>query len=109
MHTDADIAIIGAGAAGLFASIWAGREPSQRHDRQGAFGTPIAGDLETNPPSRSRLRLVALDGAKKLGAKILVAGGGGASMHLCGEPSLDRMRFLPETHPCSDSSCRLLC
>jgi predicted Rossmann fold flavoprotein len=76
VHTDADIAIIGAGAAGLFASIWAGREPSQRRDRQGAFGTPGAGDLETNAPSRSRLRLVALDGAKKLGAKILVAGGG---------------------------------
>lgn len=46
-----DIAIIGAGAAGLFAGIFAGR---------------------TNP-DRS---IVLLDGAKKLGAKILVAGGG---------------------------------
>ncbi|HYE60614.1 MAG TPA: aminoacetone oxidase family FAD-binding enzyme [Phycisphaerales bacterium] len=47
-----DIAIIGAGAAGLFAAIWAGRKA--------APGT----------------RIIALDGAKKLGAKILVAGGG---------------------------------
>lgn len=48
---DADIAIIGAGAAGLFAAIWAGR-------------------------TRPNARVVALDGAAKLGAKILVAGGG---------------------------------
>ncbi|MBM4113577.1 MAG: aminoacetone oxidase family FAD-binding enzyme, partial [Phycisphaerae bacterium] len=46
-----DLAVIGAGAAGLFASIWAAR---------------------TNP----RVRVIALDGARKLGAKILVAGGG---------------------------------
>ena len=43
--------IIGAGAAGLMAGIWAGR---------------------TNP----NRRIVLLDGANKLGAKILVAGGG---------------------------------
>ncbi|HLP86031.1 MAG TPA: NAD(P)/FAD-dependent oxidoreductase [Phycisphaerales bacterium] len=48
-----DIAIIGAGAAGLFAGIWAGRT------------------LGSQPS-----RIVLLDGAKKLGAKILVAGGG---------------------------------
>lgn len=47
----ADIAIIGAGAAGLMAAIHAAR---------------------TAP----RQRIVALDGAQKLGAKILVAGGG---------------------------------
>ena len=46
-----DIAIIGAGAAGLMAAIWAGR----------------------NAPG---CRVVALDGARKLGAKILIAGGG---------------------------------
>lgn len=46
-----DCAIIGAGAAGLFAAIWAGR-------------------------SAPGARVVALDGAKRLGAKILVAGGG---------------------------------
>ncbi|MBY0312256.1 MAG: aminoacetone oxidase family FAD-binding enzyme [Phycisphaerales bacterium] len=50
-----DIAVVGAGAAGLFAAIWAGRVLQDR----GSSG-----------------RVVALDGAKKLGAKILVAGGG---------------------------------
>ncbi|MGH7133514.1 MAG: NAD(P)/FAD-dependent oxidoreductase, partial [Phycisphaerales bacterium] len=50
-----DIAVIGAGAAGLMAAIWAGR-------------TALAAKLP--------LSIVALDGAKKLGAKILVAGGG---------------------------------
>ncbi|MFN0133791.1 MAG: NAD(P)/FAD-dependent oxidoreductase [Phycisphaerales bacterium] len=47
-----DIAVVGAGAAGLMASIWAGR----------------AADAGA--------RIVALDGARTLGAKILVAGGG---------------------------------
>jgi predicted Rossmann fold flavoprotein len=46
-----DVAIVGAGAAGLMAAIWAGR----------------------TDPSRS---IVALDGATRLGAKILIAGGG---------------------------------
>ncbi|QOJ01494.1 MAG: NAD(P)/FAD-dependent oxidoreductase [Phycisphaeraceae bacterium] len=55
MHEHADIAVIGAGAAGLFASIWAARAARDA-------GTP--------------LRVLALDGAAKLGAKILVAGGG---------------------------------
>lgn len=49
--TDCDLAIIGAGAAGLFAAIWAGL---------------------TNPNAT----IIAVDGARKLGAKILVAGGG---------------------------------
>ena len=44
-----DVAVIGAGAAGLMASIFA---------------------------ARGGARVVALDGAKKLGAKILIAGGG---------------------------------
>lgn len=47
----ADIAVVGAGAAGLMASIWAAR-------------------------TRPGARVVALDGARALGAKILVAGGG---------------------------------
>lgn len=51
----ADIAVIGAGAAGLFAAIHAGRAA-----REGGLN----------------LRIVALDGASKLGAKVLVAGGG---------------------------------
>ncbi len=50
-----DIAIIGAGAAGLMAAIWAGR---------------------TARAAGRELRIVALDGAKKIGVKILVAGGG---------------------------------
>jgi predicted Rossmann fold flavoprotein len=48
-----DIAVIGAGAAGLMAAIWAGRT-NQTGER----------------------RIVVLDSAKRLGAKILVAGGG---------------------------------
>lgn len=47
----ADVTIIGAGAAGLMAAIWAGH---------------------TNP----KRTIVLLDGATKVGAKILVAGGG---------------------------------
>ncbi|MEM9914219.1 MAG: aminoacetone oxidase family FAD-binding enzyme [Planctomycetota bacterium] len=47
-----DIAIIGSGAAGLFASIFAGRQTDR--------ASPV----------------LAFDGAKKLGAKILIAGGG---------------------------------
>ncbi len=48
---EADVIIVGAGAAGLMAAIWAGRTN---------YGRSI----------------VLLDSAKKLGAKILVAGGG---------------------------------
>ena len=51
----ADIAIIGAGAAGLMAAISAGRAATES-------GAPI--------------RIVAVDGARTIGAKILVAGGG---------------------------------
>ncbi len=53
MRERADIVIVGAGAAGLMAGISAGRALRARG-----------------------VRIVALDGAKKLGAKILVAGGG---------------------------------
>jgi predicted flavoprotein YhiN len=51
----ADVAIVGAGAAGLMAAIFAGRAMRA----SGTVG-----------------RVVALDGARSLGAKILVAGGG---------------------------------
>jgi predicted Rossmann fold flavoprotein len=47
-----DIAIVGCGAAGMMAGIFAGRE------------------------AKKRLRIAALDGASAVGAKILVAGGG---------------------------------
>lgn len=58
-HADqhADLVIIGAGAAGLMAAIWASRAASEA--------------AATRP-----LRIIAVDGARKLGAKILVAGGG---------------------------------
>lgn len=48
---EAEVTIVGAGAAGLMAAIWAGRTHPQR-------------------------RIIVLDGAAKLGAKILAAGGG---------------------------------
>lgn len=51
----ADVAVIGAGAAGLMCSVWAGR---------------------TARASGRERSVVALDGARKIGAKILVAGGG---------------------------------
>lgn len=51
-NNTADLAIIGAGAAGLMAAIFAGRNA---------------------PPGT---KIVLLDGAKKVGAKILIAGGG---------------------------------
>ena len=58
-----DVAVIGAGAAGLFAAIWAGRE-----GLGGSLGSENQGTRES--------RVIALDGATKIGAKILVAGGG---------------------------------
>lgn len=55
-----DLAIVGAGAAGLMAGIWAGRAMGDGGGTRGGRGG----------------RIVVLDGAKLLGAKILVAGGG---------------------------------
>ncbi len=51
MHPAFDVAVVGAGAAGLAAAIFAARQ-------------------------RPGLRIAALDSARKLGAKILVSGGG---------------------------------
>ena len=50
-----DVLVVGAGAAGLFAATWAAR---------------------TAREAGHTLAVVAVDGARKLGAKILVAGGG---------------------------------
>lgn len=58
-----DIAIVGAGAAGLFAAIWAGREVQ-------------SSSLGSERRDSRVSQIVALDGATKIGAKILVAGGG---------------------------------
>ncbi|MEI6546230.1 MAG: NAD(P)/FAD-dependent oxidoreductase, partial [Burkholderiales bacterium] len=55
MPESCDILVVGAGAAGLFSAAWAGRAARE---------------------AGSRLRILAVDGARKLGAKILVAGGG---------------------------------
>lgn len=55
MNQRADIVVVGAGAAGLMAAIFTAR--TARH-------------------AGSRLRIIALDAARMLGAKILVAGGG---------------------------------
>ncbi len=55
MAESCDIAIVGAGAAGLMAAIRAARTADE-------LAAPV--------------RIIALDGAKTLGAKILVAGGG---------------------------------
>lgn len=55
MNAPLDLAVVGAGAAGLMAAIWAGRTAR----RSG-----------TSP------RIVAFDGARKIGAKILISGGG---------------------------------
>ncbi len=62
----ADIAVIGAGAAGLMAAIFAGRA---------ARAAAIASSQSGQPPLRN-LRIIAFDGARTLGAKVLVAGGG---------------------------------
>lgn len=51
MQSANDVAVVGGGAAGLFAAIWAARK---------------------NPDAR----IVVLDGANRIGAKILIAGGG---------------------------------
>jgi len=60
MARHAEIAVVGAGAAGIFATIWAARTVRNR-------------GIESARPAA---QIVALDGATKLGAKILVAGGG---------------------------------
>ncbi|MFM7208100.1 MAG: NAD(P)/FAD-dependent oxidoreductase [Planctomycetaceae bacterium] len=63
---EVDVLIVGAGAAGLFAAAWAARTARDA-------GRP--------------LRILAVDGARKLGAKILVSGGGRCNVthHAVGE------------------------
>ncbi len=60
MTPDVDVAVVGAGAAGLMAGIWAGRR--------------TAGDR--SEPAASKPRVLLVDGAGRIGAKILVSGGG---------------------------------
>lgn len=70
-----DIAIIGAGAAGLMAGIAAGRAGVRAAEAAGAAGTGGAAGAGVRPGD-GQLRIIALDSARTLGAKILVAGGG---------------------------------
>ena len=56
-----DVAVVGAGAAGLMAALSAARPG-------GAAGAGAA--------AKARPRIIALDSARRLGAKILIAGGG---------------------------------
>ena len=70
-----DIAVVGSGAAGLMAAIQAGR-------RARSEGTP--------------LRIVALDGAQKLGAKILISGGGRCNVT---HHAVDARDFAGSTRP----------
>jgi predicted flavoprotein YhiN len=62
LHEEAvvDVAIVGAGAAGLFAAIWAGKKVGEHS-----------------------IQIAVLDSARKLGAKILVAGGGRCNVTHC--------------------------
>ncbi len=62
MPKRADIVVVGAGAAGLFAGLWAARRSREL--------------------ARPR-RILILDGARTLGAKILVAGGGRCNVTHC--------------------------
>lgn len=71
MRETADIVVIGAGAAGLMASIHAAR---------------------TNPAAS----IVVLDGARKLGAKILIAGGGRCNVT---HDHVDENAFAGSTRP----------
>lgn len=61
---NADVVVVGAGAAGLMAAVFAGR------------AARAAANARSQQPDEPPFRVIALDGARTLGAKILVAGGG---------------------------------
>ena len=70
---DADIVVIGAGAAGLMSAIHAARAARQEFAKIiPTTDTPKA----TNSQTQTAARIVVLDGAPRIGIKILVAGGG---------------------------------
>ena len=70
---DADIVVIGAGAAGLMSAIHAARAARQEFAK-------IIPTTDTPKPTKAQTqtaaRIVVLDGAPRIGIKILVAGGG---------------------------------
>lgn len=71
---EVDIAIVGGGAAGLMAGIFAGRSASGDE----AVVTSARSPTPASPAfcATPRRRIVILDGATRIGAKILVSGGG---------------------------------
>ena len=73
MRKAIDLAVVGAGAAGLMAAVQAGRAARVL---------------------RAPLSIVALDGARTLGAKILVAGGGRCNVT---HAAVDATRFAGST------------
>lgn len=75
MRSAVDLAVVGAGAAGLMAALQAGRAARARG---------------------ARLSIVALDGATSIGAKILVAGGGRCNVT---HAAVDETAFAGSTPP----------
>lgn len=71
MNADADVVIVGAGAAGLMAAIFAGR---------------------TDP----RRRIVLLDGSPRIGSKIMISGGGRCNVT---HDRVDETAFYGSTRP----------
>ena len=71
MSTDADVLVVGAGAAGLMAAIFAARKSTAR-------------------------RVVLLDGAQRIGAKILISGGGRCNVT---HDVVDESAFAGSTRP----------
>ena len=78
---EADIAVIGAGAAGLMTAIYAARTGCANASIHSSASATIDHARGVDPPelrhdTTRALRVVALDGAPRIGIKILVAGGG---------------------------------
>jgi len=78
---DADIAVIGVGAAGLMTAIYAARTGCANASLHSSASANIDHARDVDPPelrhdTTRALRVVALDGAPRIGIKILVAGGG---------------------------------
>ena len=75
---DVDVAVIGAGAAGLMTAIQAARAGHASATIQsGAHADTDSARTNTGlNQAPAALRVVALDGAPRIGIKILVAGGG---------------------------------
>ena len=78
---EADIAVIGAGAAGLMTAIYAARTGCANASSYSSASANIDHTRGVDPPelrhdTTRALRVVALDGAPRIGLQILVAGGG---------------------------------